>query len=231
MSVDPHATHAPARAMAQPPAAEPWSGAGSPTAPATPAGPGPADPVPAGPGAPAGPPAHGPRRAASRRRWPLVVAVIALVLAVAAGVYLLVLARAWSERAAQLEESAQTLGTELAQSRAELTDADHALTTTQDQLEAAQEQIAELADRVAQTGDDREIQRQLADYQARVSSAATAVALAMDDCVRGQQQLIGYLDDAAAYDPTELADFRTRVGEFCTAATEANDELQRQVGE
>lgn len=168
-----------------------------------------------------------PRR--SRRRWPVVVLTLLLVLALAAGGYLLVLAQAWSDRAAELDSVARGLGTELARTRADLAESANALATTQEQLAGAQQRITELADTVAQTGDDREVQRQVAAYQARISAAAAAVALAMDDCIEGQEQLIVYLDDEESYDAEQLAEFRTQVTDFCAAATRANDELQRQV--
>lgn len=190
--------------------------------------------VPEGPRAPEGPGGEGPQEetASGRtRRWPVVVLVLLLLLSLAGGAYLLVLAREWSERADELDSVARGLGTELVQVKSDLAESANALTTTQEQLANAQERIAELADTVAQTGDDREVQRQVAAYQARISAAAATVARAMEDCVQGQEQLIVYLDEAELYDPAELAEYRQRVTDFCSAAIDANAELQRQVQE
>ncbi|MEE6274083.1 hypothetical protein [Georgenia wangjunii] len=190
-----------------------------------------ASPAPTAAGATEDAPPDGPVTGRARRRWPVVVLAVLLVLALGTGAYLLVLAREWSERAGELDSVAQGLGAELVQVKADLAESANALTTTQDQLTNAQERIAELADAVAQTGDDREVQRQVAAYQARISAAAATVARAMEDCVQGQEQLIVYLDDRESYDPAQLAEYRTQVSSFCAAAIEANDELQRQVEE
>lgn len=172
-----------------------------------------------------------------RRRWPQRVAVVLLLLLAAAlGAatwYLHGTTRAWEERAGEYLEDARGLGSEVASGRAELADTEAELAAVREQLGTAQARIVELADEKAQLGDDREVQRQLVDYQQRVSEAAGQVALALDQCVQGQQQLIGYLQSSvegtAEYDPDQLARFGTDVEALCQAATEANIALQREL--
>ncbi|MBO1753237.1 hypothetical protein J4G33_15625 [Actinotalea sp. BY-33] len=157
----------------------------------------------------------------------LVLVTIALV---ALAVYLYRTSQAWEDRSAEYLGAAQVIGEDLAASRAELTGTRAELEAVRSQLGTAQERIVELADEKAQLGDDREAQRQLVDYQERVSEAAGQVALALDQCVQGQQELIGYLADADEYDPDALAAFESDVEVLCQAATEANIALQRELG-
>lgn len=106
------------------------------------------------------------------------------------------------------------------------------------QLSTAHARIVELADEKNQALDDWEITQQLVDYQQRVSEAAGGVALALDRCVQGQQELIGYLQqqaeasddpDKAPYDPEQLAQFETDVELLCQEASEANISLQLEL--
>ncbi len=161
----------------------------------------------------------------------VVVLAVLLVVAVVAAVHLYRTSTAWRDRAGQYEATAQDLGTELATTRAELEGARGELEGVRSQLTTANERIVELADEKAQIGDDREVQRQLVDYQQRVSVAAGTVALALDRCVQGQNQLIGYLENAAQYDPVELERFGTEVQALCQTATDANAALQRELGQ
>ncbi len=190
------------------------------------------------------------------RRWVVVVLAVALVLALAAAGYLLALARAWEDRAAALEGTSQDLGGELGQVRADLEESRSTLALVESQLEVAQEQIHELADAVAQTGDDREVQRQVAEYQAQLSANAAAVAGAMDECIAGQENLITHLEEAARPAPTptpsasddadaeddaedeepgepevDLAALRQEVTGRCALAEEAHSGLQERLGD
>ncbi|MFH5822608.1 hypothetical protein [Georgenia sp. AZ-5] len=163
------------------------------------------------------------------RRWPVVVLTVMLVAALGGAVYLGALARAWSDRAEALDATAADLGAQLAQAQADLDQRTTELGTARSQLQAAEDRIVELADEKAQTGDDREIQRQLAEYQAQVSAAAASVASALQQCVSGQEELIGYLREPDRYDQAQLQQFEADVTVFCDQAVEANAELQREL--
>lgn len=157
------------------------------------------------------------------------VLVLLLGGAVYAGVYLYQTSQAWQERSEEYLRASQGLGEELATSETALAGARSELEAVRAQLATAQARIVELADEKAQLGDDREVQRQLVDYQQRISEAAGQVALALDQCVRGQNQLIGYMENAAQYDPAELEQFGADVQALCQAATDANAGLQREL--
>ena len=166
---------------------------------------------------------------APRRRRAVVVLAALLVLALGLAGYLWTTTRAYQERAAAIEAEARSIGTQLTTTRAELAGVTAELEAVRDQLDTAQARITALADEKAQVGDDREAQRQLVDYQQRVSEAAGIVASALTRCIEGQDQLIAYLGNAAAYDQAELAQFGTQVETLCRSATEANQSLQEEL--
>lgn len=192
----------------------------------------PAVPVPIGtagaavPAAPDGPfESHRPRR----RPWATILLSALLVVALALAGYLWTTTRAYQARAVRNEDQARVIGTELAATRAELEGTTAELEGVRSQLETAQARIVALAAEKAQVGDDREAQRQLVDYQQRVSQAAGTVASALERCVQGQDQLITYLNDPSAYDPADLKQFGTEVDRLCLSATEANQALQDEL--
>jgi hypothetical protein len=171
-----------------------------------------------------------PRRRPARRA--LVVLLVLLLAATGAlAVHLYRTTVAWQDRAELYLDTSRDLGEQLAGTRAELSGAQAELEAVRAQLTTAQERIVELAEEKARLGDDREVQRQLADYQERVTDAAGRVALALDQCVQGQNLLIGYLQRADQYDPVELEQYGSDVQALCQAATEANTALQRELAQ
>ncbi len=166
---------------------------------------------------------------------------IALLSGVGLTVYLYQSARAWRDQADDYLREAQHLGQELSTTRSDLTGAQAELAAVRDQLAAAHQRITELASEKAQISDEWEITQQLVDYQERISNAAGDVALALDQCVRSQQELIGYLARAAEppspgaspspppYDPAQLEQFESDVEAFCQEASEANLSLQQEL--
>jgi chromosome segregation ATPase len=154
---------------------------------------------------------------------------VLLVLAVALAAYLWVRTVRYEAYARSVVDQGRTIGTDLAALRAEHEGTLAELDAVTTQLATAQDRITELADEKAQVGDDREVQRQLVDYQARISQAAANVASALSTCIQAQDQLIVYLENAAAYDPADLQRFKDEVRGVCAVASEANTELQRQL--
>ncbi|PVU81687.1 hypothetical protein DDP54_14825 [Cellulomonas sp. WB94] len=159
----------------------------------------------------------------------MLVLSILLALTLGLATYLLLTTRAYERRSAEWESVARSTGADLTQARADLEATTSDLAATRDQLATAQARIIELADEKAQLGDDRAIQRQLVDYQQRISAAAGNVATALSSCIDGQYKLIGYLENPSAYDQADLARFRTDVQTVCGAATDANTALQREL--
>ena len=147
----------------------------------------------------------------------------------AAAVHLYRTSEAWEGRASEYLGAARVLGDDLAANRAELAGAQSELEAVRAQLTTAQERIVQLADEKARLGDDREVQSQLVDYQQRITDAAGRVALALDQCVQGQDKLIGYLKEADRYDPAELDQYGIDVQALCRTATEANTALQEEL--
>lgn len=182
---------------------------------------------PTGPVARSGPASSMPRH--RRQPWALLVLSILLALTLGLATYLLMTTRAYQHRSAEWEAASRTTGSDLTQARADLEATTSDLAATRDQLATAQARIIELADEKAQLGDDRAIQRQLVDYQQRISAAAGNVATALNSCIDGQYKLIDYLENPGAYAPADLARFRTDVKTVCGAATDANAALQREL--
>ncbi|MCV2393398.1 hypothetical protein OEB99_03685 [Actinotalea sp. M2MS4P-6] len=172
-----------------------------------------------------------PARRRTPRRWQVATGLLLLCTAVLAAstTYLWRTSDAWEERAGDYEAVSRDLGAQLADTKQELDSTMGELDAVSAQLQTAQTRIIELADEKAQIGDDREAQRLLADYQERVTEAAGRVALALDQCVQGQNQLIGYLENADLYDPADLDAYATDVQDLCQAATDANTALQSEL--
>ena len=149
--------------------------------------------------------------------------------------YLWVSALEWRDQAGRYLSASRQLGDDLATTRNQLAGSQAELEAVRAQLSTAHERIVELADEKNQALDDWEFTQQLVDYQQRVSAAAGGVALALDRCVQGQQELIGYLQqqaedpDAPPYDPEQLAQFETDVELLCQEASEANISLQLEL--
>lgn len=173
---------------------------------------------------PTGPAGDRTRRAGAA---PWLAAVLVLTLALAG--YLWVTTTQWQRTADEWEREAQRYATEAAQLDQQLEGANAELAAARDQLATATGRISELANEKAQLGDENVASQQHLDYQARVSEAAAKVAVALGQCVNAQEQLIGYLEDADAYDPADLTRFKNQVGDLCDKANEANDALQAEL--
>lgn len=182
-------------------------------------------------------PAAGARVPAARKAGAAAAVVLVAALATLSG-YLWVSATEWREQAGGYERTARNLGDDLATTRNQLAGSQAELEAVRAQLSTAHERIVELADEKNQALDDWEITQQLVDYQQRVSEAAGTVALALDQCVQGQQELIGYLQQqvdpppgpsATPYDPAQVVEFETQVEALCQEASEANIALQLEL--
>ena len=159
----------------------------------------------------------------------MVALAVALVVAGLAVGRMLQVNAAWQRSSTQWQALARSHGEQLAQAQADLQAAQDELTATRSQLDAAQQRITQLADEKAKLGDTTAAQQQLADYQARVSQAAGKVATSLATCIDGQNKLIGYLDNASAYDAASLAGYRTDVQSYCDQAKAANTALQHEL--
>lgn len=182
-------------------------------------------------------PAVGPRVPTARKAGAAAAVVLVGALAALSG-YLWISATEWRDQAGGYERTARSLGNDLATTRNQLAGSQAELEAVRAQLSTAHERIVELADEKNQALDDWEITQQLVDYQQRISEAAGTVALALDQCVQGQQELIGYLQQqvdpppgpsATPYDPAQVVEFETQVEALCQEASEANIALQLEL--
>lgn len=165
-----------------------------------------------------------------RRPRALTAALIVLLVAVSAlAAYLWVRGDRWADYAEHVESDARTIGGDLAQLRTDHAGTVAELQTVQEQLTASQQRVTELAAEKAEVGDDREAQRQLVDYQERISAAAGTVATSLNECITRQQELLGYLDNPEAYDPADVTRFRGEVDALCASASAANTSLQQEL--
>lgn len=167
----------------------------------------------------------------ARRRWQVVSGILTVALVGSCSLSAVLWSRTneYRDHSDQIAAQATEIGTELARLRTEHEGTLSELSAVDAQLQVSQDRVTELAAEKAEVGDDREAQRQLADYQQRISQAAGTVASALTTCTQSQEQLIGYLEGGQEYDAQELSDFRSQVQELCDKATAANEELQRQI--
>lgn len=180
------------------------------------------------------------------------VLVLSLVLS---GVvtYLMITTLRWQDHSTKMDITAHQLGTVLADTRSDLEGTVAQLELVSTQLASAQQRLIALANEKAQVADISEYRQQLLDYQVRVTDAASEVATKLEQCVSGQQQIIGELitivntppvvpiEDPDATDPAPptatppadplapLAQLRLDVAKVCEEASEANEALQEEL--
>lgn len=182
-------------------------------------------------------PAPAPQIPTARKAGAAAAVVLVIALAILAG-YLWISATEWRDQAGSYERTAVSLGEDLATTRNQLAGSQAELEAVRAQLSTAHERIVQLADEKNQALDDWELTQQVVDYQQRISEAAGTVALALDQCVQGQQELIGFLQQQVdpspgpsptPYDPAVVEEFQTQVEALCQEASEANIALQLEL--
>jgi len=166
-----------------------------------------------------------------RRRWQVVAAGLALVALIlgALTIYLWVASDRWSARADTLESQAYDLGERLATEQAYVVDQTEQIDILTQQLATAQQRITELADETAQAGDDVAFAQQEIAYLRELVSLGGSVSLALNRCVNEQKTLVGYLQNAEDYSPSDIAQFKSSVDALCAAAQNANSTLQKEL--
>lgn len=179
---------------------------------------------------PSGPPPNNEPRMVARV-W-LIAAIAALFVVSGLAGYLLNAASQWQMHSAQMDQVNIDLGAEVATLRTDLAGTQAELDAVRSQLSTAQERIIELANEKAQIGDQREYQRQLTDYQTRVTDAARLVAVRLEECIVGQQEIISLLATALNSGQTSpgIDDLIQQVDTVCGIAAEAHDNLQEEIG-
>jgi hypothetical protein len=137
----------------------------------------------------------------------------------------------WTAQVEAVVEDNYELGEQLAVERAQVEAQTEQIQLLTDQLATSNDQVLRLADEKASFDDDQALSaQQIAELTTMVATGAQ-VSNALNRCVDGQQQLAGYLLNADAYEPGELADFQTSLNQLCAAAEDANATFQRSLTE
>lgn len=163
----------------------------------------------------------------TRRRWPVLAALILLVASVAVlGVLLGYSTRSAKGWQTEAERRSATLGEVTAERDAlagQLESAKSELADVTAKYTASAARIRSLADEKAQAGDR-------AAWLAQVASLSRQVTTRLDACVTDLQTLQGYLVNAAAYDPESLSAYATKVNAQCDKALADSSALSQLLG-
>ena len=169
--------------------------------------------------------------AVRRRRSPIAVVVLAvlLVASLGAGAYLAVLSNQWHDRSTEWESQSRMLGEKVANLTTDLSGMTSELTVTREQLATAQTRITELADEKAQVGDDRENQKILASDIQAVAQEALDVSASLGDCISAQNTALTYLTMPDTATPEVLQTSIDQANTVCTAAISDYNSLQKDL--
>ncbi len=170
---------------------------------------------------------------AERKRWQVIVASLGVVLLAAIGfsIYLWIASDRWAARADDLETESYDLGARLATEQEYVVQQTEKITILTQQLATAQQRITELADQTAQAGDDVAFAQQRIQLLTELSALGGSVSVTLNRCVNEQKTLVGYLQNADAYTPSDIAAFKSDVDALCAAAQSANATLQKQLAQ
>jgi|GEM_PF-973239 len=165
------------------------------------------------------------------RRW-IWIAATSILAALLIGVIVLAVqlrdrSLEWEAQVSAVTAQNYDLGTSLSAEQTQVVDLQSANDQITSQLQTAQEKILALADEKAQQGDNVEFYaRQIDDLTTQLTNAAN-VANALDRCIDGEEQLVGYLKAPENYDPIEVSEFEASLKVKCDNAVASNVELQR----
>ncbi len=164
--------------------------------------------------------------------WISVIAVTsvgAILLSIAIG--LLVQTRnaslKWEQQVEDVKTQNYDLGKRLGDEQTQVVNLQGENDQIASQLKTVQQKVLDLADEKAQQGDNVEFYARQIDELTTALSTAKGVSNALDRCIEGKTQLIGYLHDSANYDPVEITDFEASLQIKCDNAVASNVELQK----
>ena len=168
-----------------------------------------------------------------QKLWIAVTAVGVILFAVAIGliVQLRSVSLKWEQQVTEVKAQNYELGQRLATEQAQVVKLQNENDQVSSQLKTAQQKVLDLADEKAQQGDNVQFYARQIDTLTTTLSTAKGVANALDRCIEGKTQLIGYLKDAASttptYAPAEIASFEASLKIKCDNAVAANVQLQQ----
>ena len=164
-----------------------------------------------------------------QRLWIVITSLLAVFLIVTIG--LLVKTRnsalQWERQVEDVKAQNYDLGVRLADEQTQVVNLQGQNDQVSSQLKTVQQKVLDLADEKAQQGDNVEFYAREIDNLTTALSTAKSVANALDRCIEGKTQLIGYMNEADKYDPIEIVDFEASLKIKCDNAIAANVELQR----
>ena len=164
-----------------------------------------------------------------QRLWIVITSLLAVFLIVTIG--LLVKTRnsalQWERQVEDVKAQNYDLGVRLADEQTQVVTLQGQNDQVSSQLKTVQQKGLDLADEKAQQGDNVEFYAREIDNLTTALSTAKSVANALDRCIEGKTQLIGYMNEADKYDPIEIVDFEASLKIKCDNAIAANVELQR----
>lgn len=164
-----------------------------------------------------------------QRLWIVITSMLAVFLIVTIG--LLVKTRnsalQWERQVEDVKAQNYDLGVRLADEQTQVVNLQGQNDQVSSQLKTVQQKVLDLADEKAQQGDNVEFYAREIDNLTTALSTAKSVANALDRCIEGKTQLIGYMNEADKYDPIEIVDFEASLKIKCDNAIAANVELQR----
>ncbi len=158
-----------------------------------------------------------------------VSAVAAILLSIAIGLMLQTRSASvkWKQQVEDVKTQNYDLGKRLGDEQTQVVNLQGENDQIASQLKTAQQKVLDLADEKAQQGDNVEFYARQIDELTTALSTAKGVSNALDRCIEGNTQLIGYLHDPTNYDPVEIADFEASLKIKCDNAVAANVELQQ----
>ncbi|NYI41733.1 hypothetical protein [Demequina lutea] len=168
-----------------------------------------------------------------QRLWIAVTAVGVILLAVAIGliVHLRNVSLKWEQQVTEVKAQNYDLGQRVASEQAQVVNLHGENDQLASQLKTVQQKVLDLGASAAQQGDNVQFYARQIDQLTTTLSTAKGVANALDRCIEGKTQLIGYLKDAASatptYDPAQITDFEASLKIKCDNAVTSNVQLQQ----
>jgi hypothetical protein len=166
-----------------------------------------------------------------RKRWQIVVAALAALLLVSTGftIYLWIVSDRWAARADVLDAQAHDIGERLSTEQNYVVQQTEQIDILTQQLTTLQQKVGDLAAQTAQQGDAVAYAQQQVQYLNELVSLGGSVSLALNRCVNEQKTLQDYLKNSDAYSPEDIASFEDSVTKLCSAAQDANAQLQQEL--
>ena len=168
-----------------------------------------------------------------QRLWIAATLLLVIILGIAIGliIHMRSVSLAWEQQVSDVKAQNYDLGKRLATEQSQVVKLQGENEQVASQLRTVQQKVLDLADEKAQQGDNVEFYARQIDQLTTTLSTAKGVANALDRCIEGKTQLIGYLKDANSpnptYDQAQITAFEASLKIKCDNAVAANVQLQQ----